>query len=437
MRPPCGVALSLAVLLFAQSGQAQPAERKAVSLPADLPPGVSKVLWKLSVPDQLAPTPERVLLGEKLFNDQRLSVDNTVSCATCHDARFGFTDAKPVSEGVKGQKVTRNSPTLLNALFSASQFWDGRASTLEDQAKLPILNPREMGMPDEAAVVAKVKAIPEYVRDFQKVFGREVNFDDLATAIAAFERTLYSGNARFDRFITGDAKALTAAERRGWALFNGKARCNACHAGNVVSPLFSDQKFHNIGIAAHKQDFVKLAREALKVVRTGDEQQIDELALETRFSELGRFLVTKQENDVGAFKTPTLRNIAITGPYMHDGSLATLWDVMDHYNKGGVPNPYLDGGMQRLGLTEGEIDDVVAFLNTLTDEQFAKYATKEQARQRGLKNQRPERDTAVAMGKKGNLGDLAPNPDLSVKNPADIGVYGTETLVKPASTSRP
>ncbi|ATB50855.1 cytochrome-c peroxidase [Corallococcus macrosporus] len=437
MRPPCGVALSLAVLLFAQAGQAQPAERRAVSLPDDLPPGVSQVLWKLSVPADLAPTPERVLLGEKLFNDQRLSVDNTVSCSTCHDARFGFTDAKPVSEGVKGQKVTRNSPTLLNALFNASQFWDGRASTLEDQAKLPILNPREMGMPDEAAVVAKVKAIPEYVRDFQNVFGREVNFDDLAAAIAAFERTLYSGDAKFDRFITGDSRAFTAAERRGWALFNGKARCNTCHAGNVVSPLFSDQKFHNIGIAAHKQDFVKLAREALKVVRTGDAQQIDELALETRFSELGRFLVTKQENDVGAFKTPTLRNIAITGPYMHDGTLTTLWDVMDHYNKGGVPNPYLDGGMQRLGLTEAEIDDVVAFLFTLTDARFAKYAAKEQARQRRLKHKRPERDTAVAMGKSGNLGDLAPNPDLSVKNPADIGVYGTETLVKPASTSRP
>ncbi|WP_140795711.1 cytochrome-c peroxidase [Myxococcus xanthus] len=164
MRPPSGVALSLAVLLFAQAGQAQTAAKEAAPPPADLPPGVSAALWKLSVPASLAPTPERVLLGEKLFNDQRLSVDNTVSCATCHEARFGFTDAKPVSEGVKGQKVTRNSPTILNALFSASQFWDGRASSLEDQAKLPILNPREMGMPDEAAVVAKVKAITEYVR---------------------------------------------------------------------------------------------------------------------------------------------------------------------------------------------------------------------------------------------------------------------------------
>jgi cytochrome c peroxidase len=294
-----------------------------------------------------------------------------------------------------------------------------------------------MGMPSPEAVVAKVKAIPEYVNDFRRVFNREVNYDDLAHAIASFERTHFSGSARFDRFIHGDSKALTAAERRGWALFNGKGRCNSCHQGNAVNPLFSDQKFHNIGIAAHKQDFPQLAREGVKVVRTGDEKQIDELALETRFSELGRFLVTKQENDIGAFKTPTLRNVGITGPYMHDGSLATLWDVMDHYNKGGVPNPYLDGGMQRLGLTESEIDDLVAFLFTLTDEKFAKQNTRELARQRGKKNVRPERDTAVAMGKKGNLGDLAPDPDLTVKNPADLGVYGTELSVKPASTKQP
>ncbi len=432
-----GWVLSLTVLLSALTGHAEPPPKDAAAPPPDLPPGVSPVLWKLSVPASAAPTPEKVALGEKLFNDKRLSVDDTVSCATCHDPALGFTDAKPVSEGVKGQKVTRNSPTILNAMFNASQFWDGRAATLEDQAKLPILNPREMGMPSPEAVVAKVKAIPEYVNDFRRVFNRDVNYDDLAHAIASFERTHFSGSARFDRFMHGDSKALSAAERRGWALFNGKGRCNTCHAGNAVSPLFSDQKFHNIGIAAHKQDFVKLAREGLKVVRTGDEKQIDELALETRFSELGRFLVTKQENDVGAFKTPTLRNVGITPPYMHDGSLATLWDVMDHYNKGGVANPYLDGGMQRLGLTEAEIDDLVAFMFTLTDERFTKLNAKELAKQRGRKNQRPERDTAVAMGKKGNLGDLAPNPDLTVKNPADVGVYGTELSVKPASTKQP
>jgi cytochrome c peroxidase len=419
------------LVVLVGAGASSAAEPPQVSTPPPkLPPGVSPVLWKISVPPGAEPTPDKVLLGEKLFNDQRLSVDDTVSCSTCHEPRKGFVDGKALSTGIKGQQVTRNSPTVLNAMFNATQFWDGRAATLEDQAKLPILNPREMGMPSPEAVVAKVRAIPEYSAEFKKVFGRDVTYDDLAAAIAAFERTQFSGNARFDTFIHGDDKALNASEKRGWALFNGKARCSECHAANIASPLFSDQKFHNIGIAAHKQDFVQLAREALTVVRTGDEKQIDELALETKFSELGRFLVTKQENDVGAFKTPTLRNIGITGPYMHDGSLTTLWDVMDHYNKGGVPNPYLDGGMQRLGLTEPEIDDLVAFLFALTDQRFDKFNGQELARQRGLKNKRPERDTAVAMGKKGNLGDIAPNPDLDQKNPAGMGVYGSETSVK-------
>jgi cytochrome c peroxidase len=426
------VAWTLAVLVFA--GAAHAAEPPSASAPPPkLPLGVSPSLWKLSVPAGLEPTPEKVALGEKLFNDKRLSADDSVSCATCHDPAKGFVDGKPLSTGIKGQQVTRNSPTVLNALFHATQFWDGRAGTLEDQAKLPILNPREMGMPSPEAVVAKVRAIPEYSAEFKKVYGRDVTYDDMANAIASFERMQFSGNARFDKFIHGDAKALTASEKRGWALFNGKARCNACHAANIVSPLFSDQKFHNIGIAAHKQDFVQLAREGVKLVRTGDEKQIDELALETKFSELGRFLVTKQENDIGAFKTPTLRNVGITGPYMHDGSLASLWDVMDHYNKGGVPNPFLDGGMQRLGLTEPEIDDVVAFLFALTDERYEKFNGQELARQTKLKGKRPERDTAVAMGKKGNLGDLAPNPDLEAKNPADLGAYGSETSIKSAT----
>lgn len=417
-------------LLCAGAVQAQ---GTAPATPPKLPPGVSPALWKLSVPPGAEPTPEKVALGEKLFLDPRLSADNTVSCSTCHEPAMGFVDGKALSTGIKGQKVTRNSPTVLNAMFNASQFWDGRAGTLEDQAKLPILNPREMGMPSPEAVVAKVQAIPEYATAFKSVFGRDVNYDDLASAIAAFERTQFSGNARFDAFIHGEAKALNASEKRGWALFNGKARCNSCHAANIVSPLFSDQKFHNIGIAAHKQDFVQLARKAVDVVRLGDEKQIDELALQTEFSELGRFLVTKKENDIGTFKTPTLRNVGITGPYMHDGSLTTLWDVMDHYNKGGVANPYLDGGMQRLGLTEPEIDDLVAFLFTLTDTRYTKFNGQELARQQKRKGTRPERDTAVAMGKKGNLGDLAPNPDLAVKNPAAVGVYGAETSVPGAA----
>jgi cytochrome c peroxidase len=345
-----------------------------------------------------------------------------VSCATCHDPTKAFTDGKPRAVGIKNQEGQRNSPTVLNALFLATQFWDGRAATLEDQAKLPILNPIEMGQPSPDAVVAKVRAIPEYSAAFKTLNGRDPTYDDISSAIAAFERTKLSGNARFDRYLAGDSKALSAQEKRGWALFNGKGRCNECHAGNAVSPLFSDQKFHNIGVAAHKQDFVQLATEALRVVRAGDQEQIDKLVVDSKFSELGRFMVTRKENDIGSFKTPTLRNIGVTGPYMHDGSMATLWDVMDHYNKGGTANPYLDGGMQRLGLSEAEIDDLVAFLFSLTSDDLHALEKKELARQRSKKTVRPERDTALALGKKGHVGDVAPNPDL--KNPAEMGLYG-------------
>ena len=393
-----------------------------VRVPQNLPAGVSAVLYQLAVAPGSEPTPEKVALGEKLFNEKRLSVNDQVACATCHVPEKGFVDHKARSEGVGAPKhlTQRNSPTVLNAMFNATQFWDGRAPSLEEQAKLPILNPIEMGQKTPDDVVAKVAKIPEYRSAFQKVFGRAPTYDDLAAAIAAFERTEYAGDAPFDRFIAGNENAIDSPARRGWVLFNGKGRCNNCHAFSIVNPLFSDQKFHNIGIAAHKTDFIELARRATRIVRSGDLKQIDEIAIQSDLSELGRFLVTKQANDIGAFKTPTLRNIAATGPYMHDGSLATLWDVMDHYNKGGVPNPNLDGGMQRLGLTEAEIDDMVAFLGTLTSPRYAGFARDEMARQRARKNVRPERDTDVATGRKGNLGDVAPDPTL--KNPAQIGV---------------
>jgi cytochrome c peroxidase len=309
-------------------------------------------------------------------------------------------------------------------MFNATQFWDGRAPTLEAQAKLPITNPIEMGMKSAEDVVTKLRKIPEYAEAFEKLYGREVNFDDVAAAIADFERTQYSGDAPFDRFIQGDEKALDASQKRGWALFNGKGRCNACHQGNAVQPTFSDQKFHNIGIAAHVKSFPDLAREGLAIVQSGNQKQIDELAIQTKFAELGRFLVTKNSHDVGAFKTPTLRNVAVTSPYMHDGTLATLWDVMDHYNKGGVPNPFLDGGMQRLGLSEGEIDDLVHFLESLTDRKLAALERTEMQKQLAKKGVRPQRDDAIVQGKKLDMGDLAPNPDLAVKNPADMGAFG-------------
>jgi cytochrome c peroxidase len=278
-----------------------------------------------------------------------------------------------------------------------------------------------MGQSSPDAVVAKVRRLADYTAVFKSAFGRVATYDDIATAIAAFERTQYSGNAPFDRFMAGEPQAIGDAAKRGWALFQGKGRCSACHAFNNVSPLFSDQKFHNIGIAAHKQNFPDLARKALAILKSGDIQQVDALALQTQYSELGRFLVTKNPADIGAFKSETLRNIGITGPYMHDGSLTTLWDVMDHYNKGGVPNPFLDGGMERLGLSESEIDDIVAWMFTLTDDRYADFNKAELARQTSLKSKRPQRETEIAEGRKGHFGDLAPDPDL--RNPATIGVY--------------
>jgi cytochrome c peroxidase len=389
-----------------------------------LPVGISPQLYALAVPPGHEPTAQLAALGEKLFKDKRLSVDDTVACETCHDPTKGFTDHRgnsATSAGIHDLHGQRNAPTVLNAMFQASQFWDGRAPMLEDQAKLPILNPVEMGQKSPADVVAKVAKIQEYSDAFNSLFGHDVTYDDIAAAIAAFERTQFSANSPFDRFLAGDQRAISEAAQRGWALFQGKGRCSSCHAFNAVSPLFSDQKFHNIGIAAHKQNFAELAGKALAVLRTGDTKQIDELALQTNYSELGRFLVTKNLADIGAFKSETLRNIGITGPYMHDGSLATLWDVMDHYNKGGVPNPYLDGGMQRLALSEAEIDDLVAFLFTLTDDRFADFNKTEMERQSSLKNNRPQRETDIAEGRKGDLGDIGTNPDL--RNPASIGAY--------------
>ncbi len=397
---------------------------KLAPLKPTLPLGISSQLYALTVAPGQEPTAQLAALGDKLFDDKRLSVDDTVACKTCHDPTKGFTDHRgnsATSAGVQDKHGQRNAPTILNAMFQASQFWDGRSPTLEEQAKLPILNPVEMGQKTPEDVVAKVAKIPEYSDAFKTLFGREPTYDDIAAAIAAFERTQYSGNAPFDRFLAGNPQAISDQAQRGWALFQGKGRCSSCHAFNVVSPLFSDQKFHNIGIAAHVKNFSELARNALGILKSGDTKQIDELALQTSYSELGRFLVTKNPADIGAFKSETLRNIGVTAPYMHDGSLATLFDVVDHYNKGGVPNPFLDGGMQRLALSEAEIDDLVAFLFTLTDDRFAEFNQAEMARQTALKTNRPQRETEIAEGRKGDLGDIGTNPDL--RNPASIGAF--------------
>jgi cytochrome c peroxidase len=392
----------------------------AADPPVDLPFGIPPDLYQFVTPEDNPTTKEKVALGEKLYHDVRLSADNTVSCATCHDSAKGFTDQLPTSKGIRDQFGKRNAPTVLNAMFLDSQFLDGRAADLEEQAKMPLVNPIEMGLKDGDEVVAKVKAIPEYAAAFQKVFGRPVNYDDVGRAIAAFERTVLSGNAAVDRFMAGQDDALTASARRGWTLFNGKGRCNTCHAANQSYPFFTDSKFHNIGVAARSQDFDMLAAKAEHSIQTGDVSEIDRLAIETDMSQLGRYLVTKNRADIGAFKTPNLRDIVLTFPYMHDGSLATLWDVMDHYNKGGELNPFLDGGIIRLGLSEAEIDDLVALMFAFTSDVRLEAAKTELERQRKVAaSNRPIRDVDIAMGKKGNFGDVPPDPTM--KDPALIG----------------
>lgn len=366
-----------------------------------VPAGFDPVIWAAFIPKDNAMTPQRVELGRKLYFDTRLSKDNTVSCATCHDVTRGFTDQRPVSEGIGGQLGKRNAPTVLNVALLQTLFWDGRSPTLDHQARQPILNPVEMGMPDEATAMKAIRDVPEYQEAFQKAFGREMNYEDLGRAIGAFERTLVFMDSPFRKFLGGDEGAISPQARAGWDLFNSKGRCMTCHPMSPSNPLGTDNRFHNVGVSARHQDFEGLAREALKLLREDpSEQKLDELAVGTDLSELGRFMVTHNRADIGSFRTPLILNIGITGPYMHDGSLPTLWDVMDHYNKGGEANPFLDGGIEPLALTEEEIDQLVAFLFTLTDARFAGDNQREFERQRAAaQKQRPFRDTAMAMRK--------------------------------------
>jgi cytochrome c peroxidase len=364
-----------------------------------VPKGVDPIIWTgIYVPADNALTPERISLGRKLYFDARLSRDGSVSCATCHDVSRGFTDRRNVSEGVGDHLGRRSSPTTLNAALFQSMFWDGRASTLEEQAKLPILNPIEMGHPDQASAMRAVGSDAAYKDMFQKAYGRAPNYDDLGRAIASFERTLIFLDAPFDHFVAGARDAISPAAQRGLALFNGKARCVSCHMINSSNPLGTDNLFHNIGVSARTQNFEALAGRALAAIKeNGNVAQLDKLALETDMSELGRFVITRNRSDIGAFKTEQLRNVGITAPYMHDGTLQTLWDVVDHYNKGGETNPYLDGGIEPLDLSEDEINDLVAFLFTLTDTRFAAENEAALRDQTALAaKRRPFRDDALA-----------------------------------------
>lgn len=373
------------------------------SVQADaVPVGVDPVIWDAFVPADNKMTADRVALGRKLFFDKRLSKDGTVSCATCHDVTRGFTDQRATSEGIGGQIGRRNAPTTLNTVLLETLFLDGRSPSLDHQARMPIINAIEMGFPDGESAVKAIADDADYKAMFQKAYGRDVNYEDIGRAIGAFERTMVFLDSPFRRFVHGDDDAISAEAKEGWRLFNEKARCVSCHHMNLSNPLGTDNRFHNIGVSARHQDFEALARRGLKAMEEDpSEEKLEELTLATDMSELGRFMMTKNRSDIGAFRTSILLNIGITAPYMHDGTIETLWDVMDHYNKGGEANLFLDGGMEALALTEEEIDRVVAFLFTLTDDRFAEDNQRQMEAQRAkAQKNRPFRDDELANRRK-------------------------------------
>lgn len=379
-----------------------------------IPLGINEAYWNRFIPEDARPTGNdavdaaRIALGKKLYFEPKLSIDGTVSCATCHDVTRGFGDARPTSEGVDkdGAKQfgTRNAPTTMNVATYHFMFWDGRSPSVEHQAMQPIVNPVEMGMPiDEATIIAGIKDDPEYQRLFREAYGAEVNYKNAGDAIAAFERTLiFLDNPFFKYLRTGEFNdGFGPYELAGWNLFNREGRCAACHQMNPTNLLGTDNKFHNIGVAALHQNFESMAAEALKRLNEdSSDAALDEMALTTDLGELGRFVVTKNPADIGTFRTPMLLNVGITGPYMHDGSMATLWDVIDHYNKGGEANRYLDGGIEPLNLTDEQVSQLVAFLFSLTDSRFACQNKAEfQKQQAAAAQSRSHRNPALAERK--------------------------------------
>jgi cytochrome c peroxidase len=363
------------------------------------PSWVDREVWQMRIPGDNQPGLERVALGRALYFDVRLSADGTVACATCHDVTRAMTDRRPLAEGIGGKVGRRNAPTTMNAALLPSQSWDGRASSLEEQALLPIVNPAQMGHVSGDDAVRAIAGDARYKVLFHIAYGRPPNFQDIGRAIASFERTLVFLDAPFDRFLLGEERAISASAARGWALFNGKAGCAACHPVSPSSPLGTDGRFHNIGVSARQQNLDALAARALTVLAVDSSREtIDALAVNSEASDLGRFLVSREQADIGAFRTPPLRNLGVTAPYMHDGSLSTLWDVVDHYDRGGEPNRFLDRRIRPLALTEGEIADLVELLFAMTDLRFASQNMAERERQREIASQRrPLRDAKPAL----------------------------------------
>jgi len=329
---PVGAAAGLAAALVLALGLAgaDPVPLPATALPLGFPP--------VPVPADNPLTPAKVALGERLFSDPALSSDGKISCSSCHLPQRAFADQTPFSLGVGGQLGPRNTPTILNAAYSAKLLWDGASQGLEEQVRYPITHPREMSMTN-SKVIKAVEEKAEYRPLFAAAFGDDkITYERISHSIASFERTLIAGDSPFDRFFFGnDASAISASARRGWELFQGKAACAQCHSFTRESPFFTDGEYHNVGVG-----------------------------WESEKPDLGRYDVTKAKEDRGRFRTPGLRNVALTAPYMHDGSVATLAEVVAVFDRGGLPNNYLDERIKPLQLSPEERADLLAFLESLS-----------------------------------------------------------------------
>jgi cytochrome c peroxidase len=354
-RPAPWLTAAIIAISFTAALAASAAARQAADAPPAPPLGLPAVQW----PADNRYSKSKADLGRLLYFDKRLSSDGTVACATCHDPAYAFSKPIPVAIGIKGLKETRNAPTDVNraysqvmqnpqlppdssgpALGATPEFWDGRAANLEEQSKGPIANPMEMTLDHTpqaayAACVGRLKAVGGYRQRFRQVFGTEdFTIDQIARAIATFERTVYSGNSPWDRYMAGDKNAMTPSQVNGWDLFK-KKKCDSCH----IQGSFTDNRFANIGVG-----------------------------MDGANPDLGRYLITKNDADRGAFKTPSLREVEHTAPYMHDGSMKTLEDVIKHYDQGGTPNPWLDQRIVPLKLKPEEKVDLVNFMKALSGE---------------------------------------------------------------------
>ena len=337
--------------------------------PTGLPP--------VPVPAENPVTPEKVALGRKLFFDRRLSHNNTISCGMCHVPEQGFTvNELATAVGIEGRTVRRNAPTVINTAYMETLFHDGRETSLETQVLGPLVAANEMGNPSLGYVVAKIGRLKDYVGLFEQAFGHGPSVETLGQAIAAYERTLLSADSPFDRwYFKGKTSAISEQARRGFGLFTGKAGCGACHTIDDEHALFTDNAFHDTGVgyyntyarSSDEEVRIELAPGVFTTMKSSDLDSISEKPAK----DLGRYEVTLSPDDLWRYKTPSLRNVALTAPYMHAGSLHTLRQVIVFYDRGGLRHDGIDPLIKPLGLAADEIEELVAFLESLTGDNIA------------------------------------------------------------------